>query len=964
MKQKPKLSEAEREQLLSYIRDPEIHAKACLKIRDHNTASIAPLLYNDSQKVLHQIAEKQRKEFGGVRILLLKSRRFGGSTYVQGRFYSKTSLQFNRNAFIVAHEREGTNTLFEMAKLMQERNPIAPSIRASNEKTLKFDTDKGTGLKSEYRLASAENVDAGRSQGIHYLHCCLHENALIILADGSTVSAKDIKCGDKVLTGSGAVAPVSKKFDTGIKETFLVDTWLSNEPTAMTADHKVFTIDGVKKCGDLSGGDWVMLPAVNISGEIRDYSFSLPNKHRAQCGGAEHIESATIPLDYDFGYYLGYYLAEGCVKRQNKGERFSAVHFAYHKDEEFIEYAAVFASKFATSRKDTEDDTKRKRTYFHGTYLAHLTENICGRTSKKHIPAWFFKTNAKFLRGVVDGYFDGDGSKTQVRRINAVSTHERIARQLRRVIVALGLGVCSLSVRDNRERYGTPTKKVFVLDANGDTWRKYMGIPSEGRHKATKYQERGGHFYVKIRSIAPAGCAQTFDIEVDHPDHNFETPIGVVSNSEEAFWRDGRTLLTGLLQCVPDPPAEAEIFRESTANGFGNSFQEDCFKAYGEGQSVFYQAELKAVARHMPESEVVFPFAWKAEGQDWVLVFMPWFMHERYTRAFDRPEEKEAFETRVNQKVFDSNELQWVESEAAKLRKQFGLTLEQLYWREWAIENKCNGDVNKFHQEYPASVEEAFLSTGSNVYPKLLCDQLEANCEKPIIIGDLVERAGQIRIRRNEHGKFRMWEKPEKDGQYFICVDSGGGKNERQKAEKKDPDPSCIDVWNHRTGAQAAQWHGHIEYDLIADVAEMAGKLFNRASACVELQNHGYTVVADLKRKKYPMYEWKPDEPGWSTNSKTKPLMVDDLYRMSRDGLLHIRSKQSVSEMRTFIEENGKYNAASGCHDERVDTAGMASQMMQVLPSRLNEDVADVVFGNIADRAKPEKSGYAEVYAA
>jgi hypothetical protein len=595
------------EQLLkSFIADPKKHAEKCIVIRDHNTAEIVPLIYNDPQDIVHKIVEKQKQEYGIVRVLLLKTRRFGGSTQIQGRYYSKTSLNFNRNAFIVGHEKESTNTLFEMAKLMQERNPIAPSIRANNEKALKFDNAAGTGLKSEYRLASAENLDAGRSQGIHYLHA-----------------------------------------------------------------------------------------------------------------------------------------------------------------------------------------------------------------------------------------------------------------------------------------------------------------------------------------------------------------------SEEAFWRDGRTLLTGLLQCVPDPPAESEIFRESTANGYGNSFQEDVFRAYGEGQHVYYESELCEVAKHMPDSKHVYPFAWRSEGQDWILIFIPWFVYARYSKEFESQDKRDEFKKEISKKVFDSIEMQWVELEASKLRRKYGLTLEQLYWREWAIENKCNGSVDKFHQEYPATVEEAFLSTGTNVYPKELCDQIELECTKPLVIGDLVERAGQIRIRRNKYGKFSLWERPKKEEQYFMCIDSGGGENARQKKEKTDPDPTCIDIWNHRTGNQVAQWHGHIEYDLIGDVAEMAGKLYEMAPACVELQNHGYTVVADLKRKKYPMYESKPDEPGWSTNRKTKPLMVDDLYRMSRDGLIHIRSKPTVSEMRTFIEENGKYGAASGCHDERVDTAGMASQMFQLMPSRIakSEKVGSYGFTNISDRHQPEKDGYREFYA-
>ena len=192
---------------------------------------------------------------------------------------------------------------------------------------------------------------------------------------------------------------------------------------------------------------------------------------------------------------------------------------------------------------------------------------------------------------------------------------------------------------------------------------------------------------------------------------------------------------------------------------------------------------------------------------------------------------------------------------------------------------------------------------------------------------------GKPAVRPNSMGHFRVWQKPVKGEMYFMTVDSAGGKKASQKKEKREPDPSCIDVYDRNSGLQCAQWHGHIEYDLIADVVELIGNWFNHAIACVELQNHGYTVVADLKKKQYPMFEAKVDEPGWHTSSKTKPKMVDGLYEQARDGGLGIRCKETVSEMRTFIEEDMSFNAEVGCHDERVDCAGMASQMMLLLPA-------------------------------
>ena len=268
--------------------------------------------------------------------------------------------------------------------------------------------------------------------------------------------------------------------------------------------------------------------------------------------------------------------------------------------------------------------------------------------------------------------------------------------------------------------------------------------------------------------------------------------------SEEAFWPSGaEELLLGLLQCVPNPPAESEIFRESTANGYGNTFQEDTFEAFAEGRYPYYE-------------EDGITYAWSSPDFDWVLVFIPWFVHEYYTKDFETDEKKKAFEVEIKKKVFDEKNLRWVDSEALKLKEKYGLTLEQLHWRSWAIKNKCKGSVDKFHQEYPSNVPEAFLSKGSNVFDKELCDDLEAQCKPPIVIGDVVRRVGRARIKRNVNGSFSLWKKPDPDEYYFMTVDCAGGKKKQTAAERnkkeKEPDRTNIDVWNHRTGEQAAQW--------------------------------------------------------------------------------------------------------------------------------------------------------------
>lgn len=363
---------------------------------------------------------------------------------------------------------------------------------------------------------------------------------------------------------------------------------------------------------------------------------------------------------------------------------------------------------------------------------------------------------------------------------------------------------------------------------------------------------------------------------------------------------------------------------------------------------------------------------------DWVLVFIPWFADESCTMEFKTEEEAGLFRRRLADKVFDADRMEWTESEGSRLQKRYELTLEQLHWREWEIENNCKAPTrkereSKFKQEYPSTVEEAFITQGSNLYTKSLCDDLAGLAKEPLLIGELVDRAGESRVRRHEHGKFRLWVKPVKHETYFITVDTGGGLKASQQRENREPDPTCIDVWRRSDGAQCAQWNGHIDYGMIAGLVYLVGRMYGSISktavmlprACVEAANHGWTVIKDLREMNYPLFEGKPGEPGWMTTSASKPKMVDDLGEMARNGDLKLNCRETIAEMRTYIEENGRFNAASGCHDDRVMSAAMASQMMRLLPSAISSNQENVGFSNLDARMQGDRKsgGYFEVYA-
>ena len=74
------------------MNDFEFYAEHCLKIRT-KTDGLQPLLLNEAQRYVHEIAERQLRERGKVRIMVLKGRQQGMSTYIEARFYWKVTHQ-------------------------------------------------------------------------------------------------------------------------------------------------------------------------------------------------------------------------------------------------------------------------------------------------------------------------------------------------------------------------------------------------------------------------------------------------------------------------------------------------------------------------------------------------------------------------------------------------------------------------------------------------------------------------------------------------------------------------------------------------------------------------------------------------------------------------------------------------------------------------------------------------------
>ena len=694
---------SKQDEILFDLLDFKVFAPAYFKIRS-KSGEIRPFKLNRAQTYLHNRLEEQRQRTGKVRAVCLKGRQQGCSTYIQGRYTHKVLTSKGVKAYILTHEQEATNNLFDMTRRYIDGLPdgLAPKPDALASTKIHFKS-----LDSGYAVGTAGNKGAGRSQTIQLFHGCLSEDSLIVLASGNSKTMRDIEIGDNVITSSGQIAPVKNKIYTGNKLTYELSCWSSGEPIYLTADHKVLTLAGYKKLSELSKLDYVAMPSINPSNKITHYNFCLKNKERSQGGGSKHIESHSFELNYDFGYFVGYYLAEGHIKK-NEGY----ITFTYHISETYIDKALKGISGIETSiRHQVEEKFKRKRTHINGKFLASAINEMFGRVSQKNIPAWVFNANHEFLKGIINGYLDGDGSKKNLDSITAPSIHESITRQMQRICWSL-YGACSVK-KFSRKRYETKTKDIFLMRICGNSLASYQGRNVGKRKEKSIFINNT--VYCRVKNILPRKIEPVWDIEVDHQDHNYQTTTGIVSNSEVAFWPHAEEHAKGVMQAISRDDG-TEIILESTANGIGNYFYSLWQSASGESE---YQA-----------------------------IFLPWYWQDEYTNHIP------GFQcTTEEQELID----------------QFGkdgLTAAHLSWRRIKIAEFSNDfeiGLERFKQEYPMTAAEAFRNPIQNVFiPARLVLKARKNdirTDSPLIIGVDVARGESDRnaiIRRQGRRAYNL----------------------------------------------------------------------------------------------------------------------------------------------------------------------------------------------------------------
>lgn len=365
--------------------------------------------------------------------------------------------------------------------------------------------------------------------------------------------------------------------------------------------------------------------------------------------------------------------------------------------------------------------------------------------------------------------------------------------------------------------------------------------------------------------------------------------------SEVAFWDNIGAKLTSVFNAVPNKP-NTFIILESTSNGF-NEWRDLCNQAQ-RGEN------------------------------DFEIVFLPWFEEPENVKPFLSLGEREEFIATIGTGPWGEEEPELVDA--------FALTPEQLNWRRWAIANSSQGDLDRFHVEYPATLEQSFLASGSHVFSAPLVarmirqvDQVQGSdlgTFEPAGFKEYRAMHGVVQVPLapkwvSGSGPWRVWKDPEPDGQYVIGADPAGD----DSFDKNERAMHAAVVIDHKTREQVAEIEFQGDTDEFAVQIYLAALHYNRATIAVETTGSwGAPILRRIRRDwKYAFVykrkrlvdgaETAVEELGWDTNRTTKGFLIEAGREMLREGTHGIRSMNLALQFTTYVRDGkSKYGPSAG----------------------------------------------------
>jgi len=264
-----------------------------------------------------------------------------------------------------------------------------------------------------------------------------------------------------------------------------------------------------------------------------------------------------------------------------------------------------------------------------------------------------------------------------------------------------------------------------------------------------------------------------------------------------------------------------------------------------------------------------------------------------------------------------------------------------------------NGVGNWFHQnctEAEAGTNDFYMTTlmwdvhpdrdkkwfekeTRNMSKRQIAQELECNFNvsgetviHPDDIQWYLERTTAPQYRTGFDRNYWIWKKHDVLKPHLIVADVARGDGK---------DNSAFHIFELETMEVVAEYIGKPTPDDFADILYNVCAEYGNPMLVIENNNIGYAVLKKLLDKGYSnLYhsrkgdhqyvdpitaQWQPNViPGFTTSSKTRPLIVAKMEEFMRNKLITINSNRLLSEMKTFIWQAGRPQAMRSYNDDLV----------------------------------------------
>jgi hypothetical protein len=321
------------------------------------------------------------------------------------------------------------------------------------------------------------------------------------------------------------------------------------------------------------------------------------------------------------------------------------------------------------------------------------------------------------------------------------------------------------------------------------------------------------------------------------------------------------------------------------------------------------------------------------QDNEWAKIFAAWFEFDDSVIPFHSDAELQDFKDTMT------------EDEKEEMER-FDVGYEQLHWRRRVLQDKCNGDLSKFRQEYPSDPEECFLmSSRPRFHVSNLDKMVKASTDLKPKMGTMsVQTDGKTaNFKPDRLGNWKIYEEPEYDSKYLISVDTCTGEDQQMQGLAADPDFHSVQVWkapyedwhgNWHVPRMVALHHSRLDIGVLAQEIEGAARWYGDAFIIPEVNNSGLALLKYLLEAGLSVYRRRRFNDssgmveksfGWSTDKVTRKTVIDHMAAELLEENFDIPDIDVLKEMKTFvINDKGKPEAAPGHHDDHVLAAAIA----------------------------------------